>query len=129
MYLRNLARGRETSCMTGRSTFMVDTNVLVYSVDPTDRTKQVRANQVLAALALSGRGSLTVQVLGEFFNTSTRRLRPLIPADSAEELTRNFARNFRVLGLDAALVFSAIQMVRETSVSYWDALILAAANA
>jgi predicted nucleic acid-binding protein len=46
--------------------FLVDTNILAHAFDARDSAKQIRAEMVLAALIASDRGSISVQILGEF---------------------------------------------------------------
>ena len=48
---------------------LLDTNVLVYFVDPEDHKKQQRAEEVMNALRASQNGRLSVQNLAEFFYT------------------------------------------------------------
>lgn len=53
---------------------LIDLNVLVYAYDASDLAKQRRAVDVLEALAQTGSGMLSSQVLAEFYATVTRKL-------------------------------------------------------
>ena len=105
----------------------VDTNIWVYAVDDADPVKQARAREVLdpahgASLVCSA------QVLGEFYLTVTRRLaRPVGPDIAARMVER--MRRLPVVEIDAERVREAIEGSRSWQVSYWDALIVAAAHA
>jgi predicted nucleic acid-binding protein len=105
----------------------VDTNVWVYAVDVADPAKQARARAVTAP----GQGSdivVSSQVLGEFYVITTRKLaRPLAEADAAAMVER--LRYLPVVSVDADLVSRAIAGSREWHVSFWDALIIRAAEA
>lgn len=110
--------------MTDRS--FVDTNIWVYAVDTADPEKQARARMVLEP---SGEKDLVVsaQVLGEFFVTVTRKFAGRMSESEAREMVEQMAR-LPVVAIDARLVLEAVQGSREWRISYWDALILAAAK-
>ena len=63
----------------------VDTNVLVYSRDSSEPTKQPVAEAWRRALWQSRAGRLSVQVLNEYYVTVTRKLTPGMPRDQARE--------------------------------------------
>ena len=113
---------------SGSRAFLVDTNVLVYVYDPVDPIKQVRALGVLDQLADSGAGCLTTQVLGEFFFTVTRKLKPPISIAEAERTVTNYANSWPVFSLTPARVLEGMRAVRRHGFSYWDALIWATAK-
>ena len=58
--------------MTGP--FFVDTNILVYADDRSDRRKQTLARDLVGLALTSGKGRLSTQVLTEFFAVATRKL-------------------------------------------------------
>jgi predicted nucleic acid-binding protein len=110
--------------MPGRA--FVDTNVLVYAVDDADPGKRDVARKLLRergpALALSA------QVLSEFHVVVTRRLaKPMKDADAAaavDELAK-----LPVVVTDTELVRAGIAISRQARISFWDALVVAAARA
>ncbi len=105
-----------------------DSNILIYTHDQNDPTRQTRALEILRALEVSGAGRLCVQNLAEFFNVVTRRLKPpLSPADAAAQI-EFLARAFPVLDLTAPTVREAARGVREHRLSYYDAQIWATAR-
>jgi predicted nucleic acid-binding protein len=110
--------------MTART--FVDSNVWVYAVDADEPVKRDRARYVLAP---SSRESLVVssQVLGEFYVTVTRKLARPVPVGAAESMVDQM-RQLPVVPLDAELVGAAIAGSRIWQLSYWDALIIAAAQ-
>ena len=61
----------------------VDTNVLVYARDASERDKQRRASAWMAHLWRTGSGRLSVQVLQEYYVTVTRKLQPGLPKKDA----------------------------------------------
>jgi predicted nucleic acid-binding protein len=72
-------------------------------------------------------GVLSAQVLGEFFTTVTRRIPDPLSIDEAEEVIRQVTI-LPVMDLDLALVHRAVGTSRRYHISYWDALIIAAAE-
>ena len=104
-----------------------DTNVLVYAYDQRDRVKQARAGDLVSSALAGETGVLSTQVLGEFFNTVTRRIPEPLSNDDAEAAILLLA-SLQVVELDVTLVQRAIGTCRRYRISYWDALIVAAAE-
>src|SRR5580693_3817988 len=65
--------GPGTTCMSGNRQF-VDTNVLVYAYDVTAGDKHSLARVLMEELWTAREGCLSVQVLQEFFVTTTRKI-------------------------------------------------------
>lgn len=106
----------------------VDTNLLVYTRDASDRRKQERALDWMELLWSSGEGRLSTQVLQEFYVTVTRKLSPglepeLARADMLDLVT------WDPLKIDAPLLGRAWSIEDKHGLSFWDALIVAAAAA
>ena len=106
----------------------VDTNVLLYSEDASDPAKQARAVDWLRALWLRRLGRLSTQVLNEFYSNATRKLTPPMPQGDARAEVRRYQR-WQPWLLDHATVETAWSVQSRFSLSYWDALIVAAAQA
>jgi len=104
---------------------LLDTNVLVYAFDRGDERKRRVALDILAADELPI--VVSAQVLNEFYWTVTRKLRPAVPTEVAQEVVRNFAAG-RVVAIDADLVMDAIATSRAHDLSLWDAGIVCAAK-
>jgi predicted nucleic acid-binding protein len=111
--------------MTARS--FVDTNVWVYAVDDDEPARQAQARRVLDPEAGID-PVISAQVLGEFYVTVTRKLpRSLSPAEAG--LFVKQMGELPVVALDARLVAAAVAGAQAWGISYWDALIVAAAEA
>lgn len=105
----------------------VDTNVLVYARDASERTKQPLAMRWIEALWEGRNGRLSAQVLNEYYVTVTRKLKPGLGAREArDDVQALFA--WAPLPVDAALVEAAFEIEDRFELSYWDALIVAAAR-
>jgi predicted nucleic acid-binding protein len=103
----------------------VDTNVFVYAVDVSEPRKR---QQALALLRGAPAGGLvtSAQVLGEFFVAATRALRQPLSLERASREVERIAPLARI-AIDRKLVSEALLLCAETSISYWDALIVRAA--
>jgi len=107
---------------------LVDTNVLVYAYDRSEPEKQKRALEILDRLALAGTGTLSTQVLGEFFVTVTQKIVAPLGAGEAAERVRSYLQSWIVLDLTGMIVLEAARGVCEHQFSFWDAQIWATAR-
>jgi len=105
--------------------FFVDSNLLLYYVDPREASKRTRATEWLDALWAAGVGRLSWQVLHEFYWNAVKKMR-LEPA-SAREIVDDLS-NWRPVDTSLGLVQEAWQWMDAAQLTYWDALILAAAK-
>jgi predicted nucleic acid-binding protein len=114
-----------TSASSG---FLVDSNVLVYAVDPRDLDKQRIAARSLEWLIERQLAVLSVQCLSEFFNVATRKLPERLPVNAALQYVQRFAQTCQVLDLTPAAVLEGCRASAQHSLSVWDALIWATAK-
>lgn len=115
--------------MTGATgDVFVDTNVLVYARDTAAGPKQVRAAEWMALLWRSGRGRLSMQVLHEYYHTVTRKLRPGLEATAAREEVRQLLQ-WKPVDLSPDVLERGWAAQDRYAISFWDALIVAAAQA
>ena len=103
-----------------------DTNVLVYAAVGTgkDEPKRKRALELIESEAFG----TSAQVLQEFFVTVVRKASRPLSAAQALEWIEQFAA-FPCQTIDHQLVRIAIEQSERFAISYWDAAILAAAEA
>jgi predicted nucleic acid-binding protein len=105
----------------------VDTNVLVYSRDTRDPVKQRQASAWLEFLWDTRRGRLSRQVLQEYYVTVTRKLKPGLTAKAARADVRSLF--LWLAPLDPQDLFEASWSLQDrVSLSFWDALVVAAAS-
>jgi predicted nucleic acid-binding protein len=110
------------------ATVFVDTNVLVYWRDSTEPVKQARARDWLDLLWREQRGRTSVQVLSEFHVVLTRKPKFRLPLDEAWRDVHAFM-TWNPQPLDAALMERAHAIERRYKLSWWDSLVVAAAQA
>ena len=111
--------------MSEGDAFFVDSNLLLYYVDPVESGKRARATEWLDHLWLSGEGRLSWQVLHEFYWNAVRKMR--LDADRAREIVEDLS-HWRPVDTSLGLVQQAWHWMDAAQLSYWDALILAAAQ-
>jgi predicted nucleic acid-binding protein len=98
-----------------------DTNIVVYAygVDP---AKVARAKVILNDTPL-----ISTQVINEFHNVARRKLG--LDMATRHRIANDLLQSCRVIAVDQIIVSAAMQIEARYQVSYWDALILAAALA
>ncbi len=111
--------------MSADERFFVDTNVLLYTADPADPAKQRAARLWLTALWEQGAGSLSWQVLHEFYVNAVRKFR--VPAPKARATVEVFA-SWQPIETGFGLIQRAWHWTDEAQLTYWDGLIVAAAE-
>jgi predicted nucleic acid-binding protein len=109
--------------MSARSFF--DTNVLIYTDDHDAPEKREKALCLLEAARLAGAGVVSTQVLQEYFAVATRKLG--VSASIARRKVELLARLDTVL-VDVSDVLAAVDLHRLHELSFWDALIVRAAQ-
>ena len=105
----------------------IDTNILVYRYDSRDPVKQLRAQELVKSGIENQTAVVSAQVLGEFFTTVTRKIQIPLSTEDAQAAV-DLISTLTVVALDLALVRRAISTQIRYGISYWDALIVAAAE-
>ncbi len=104
----------------------LDTNILIYAVDDRDILKQDIARLVLYR-ALEMGAILGLQVVGEYQNALKRRIK--LSSEDAATAAAFALRSFDTFAYDREAVQRALEAARAYRFSYWDALLLASAEA
>jgi predicted nucleic acid-binding protein len=105
----------------------VDTNILVYAHDADAGTKRERAAQKLSQLWDADCGRLSVQVLQEFYVSVTRKLTTPLARSTAREVISSYSAWVRE-PTTPETALRATDIVELAQISFWDALIVAAAE-
>ena len=111
--------------MSGRT--FLDTNVLVYAYDRTDPAKQATASGLIERHLRADTGCISVQVLGEFYVTVTRKIPRPLALSAAAAAVAAFGP-LRTVEQTRTMVCEAMALSARDQLSYWDALIVAAAE-
>jgi predicted nucleic acid-binding protein len=105
----------------------VDTNILVYAHDRSAGAKSERAKTLLLQLWDSGRGVLSTQVLQELCINLRRKAGNPLPVDEVRRLIREYS-TWEVVTNTPESVLRALEIEMRYKTSFWDALILQAAE-
>lgn len=105
----------------------VDTNILIYARDASERGKQAVAAECLAWLWRERLGRTSTQVLSEYYVNVTRKLKPGLPANQAwEDVSALMA--WHPMAIDAAVLRRAREIEREWRLGWWDSMVVATAQ-
>jgi predicted nucleic acid-binding protein len=113
------------NCMSDKC--FVDTNILVYAHDNSAGVKGQRAKTLLLQLWDSGRGVLSTQVLQELCINLRRKAGNPLPVDEVRRLIREYS-TWEVVTNTPESVLRALEIEMRYKTSFWDALILQAAE-
>lgn len=113
--------------MSGDKVF-VDTNVIVYAYDKDAGEKHRVAAEIMKELWRSGLGTISTQILQEFFATLTKKISKPMEISVVRETIRRLSR-WDVLLIDVDIVLRATELQERYKYSFWDSLIIAAAIA
>lgn len=107
------------------SKIFLDTNVLLYTLDGNDKSKQSRARELFKRLTEEEIPVISTQVLQEFYVASTMKLHvePLL----AKSLLHSF-ENMEVVRVESYLIKEAVDTSILNQISFWDSLIIVAAE-
>lgn len=111
--------------MSGR--FFLDTNLLIYAIDATDRGKQTIAQKWIATAHESGDGLVSYQVVQEWFNVVLRKAAVPLSPDEAATVYRQLIEPLWRIQSSRELLDLALDLHRRDSISWWDSLIVSAA--
>ena len=117
---------KDKQVKTSEGKVFFDTNILVYSADESDKRKQKIATALIKGAINSGNGVISTQCLQEFFNVAQKKLS--ISKKAAKELVEYFANNISVVEISVPLILSAVDISIKSQFSFWDSLILSAAD-
>jgi predicted nucleic acid-binding protein len=105
----------------------VDANVFVYARDARHASKQARAAQWIAHLWHEHLGRTSTQVLSEYYVVATRKLTPRVPSSEAWDDVEQLIA-WQPQPVDAALLRRAREIEQRWRLSWWDSLVVGAAQ-
>ena len=111
--------------MSGR--FFLDTNVFVYSFDRDSTAKARRAIQLIHEAVSTRKGMVSYQVVQEFFNVALRRFSQPMTVAEAEQYLATVFRPLMAVHSSQALLSEGLRLKGNHGLSWYDALIVAAA--
>ncbi|UTC63095.1 PIN domain-containing protein [Treponema sp. OMZ 787] len=103
----------------------IDTNILVYALDNRDNDKMNKARNILRKVIYENKPVISAQVINEFYVAATKKLS--IDKNLIKTIVHNF-KNMEIIASDLQLTENAIKISIESQISFWDSLIIAAAE-
>ncbi len=104
----------------------VDTNILIYAHDIDSGGKHEIARDLVASLWNQKTGVLSTQVLHEWYVNITRKIPVPIKLSEARTIVRAYLP--WVIETPAEMILAASEIEERNHLSFWDALIVAAAS-
>lgn len=103
----------------------LDTNILIYQLDSRDQDKQRKCRRLMKALAESHEAVISTQVLQEFYVacTAKMKMKPLL----VKSIMHGF-ENLEVVTVGSELINEAINTSIQYHLSFWDSLVIVAAE-
>lgn len=107
------------------SKVFIDTNILVYSMDRFDAARRDKCRSLLKSGVKEFQGVISTQVMQEFYVTATKKLGadPLVVKD----ILNGFGQ-FETVIINPAIINDAVDCSVIHRISFWDSLIVAAAE-
>lgn len=105
----------------------VDTNILVYAHDRSAGAKHDRARALIEELWTSGDGVLSTQVLQELCVNLRRKTAHPLSIEQTQQLLQDYM-SWDVVTNTAESVIEALVIEQRYNISFWDALIVQAAQ-
>ena len=107
------------------SKVFIDTNIFIYSMDQFDPVKREKCRFLLKSARKDFQGVISTQVMQEFYVTATKKIGadPLLMKD----ILHSF-KQFEIVIIDPAIIYDAIDCGIINRISFWDSLIVVAAE-
>lgn len=105
----------------------VDSNVLIYAYDLDAGSRRERSMRRLDALWRDRAGRLSTQVLQEFYVNATQKIRPPLNRSIARDIVRQYGAWVHS-PITPATILRATEIADIWRLSFWDAMILSAAE-
>ena len=103
----------------------LDTNVLIYAAQKSNKVKQKRARELINELSVKRQAVISSQVVSEFISIARKKLG--CSDSSLRRLVAKFAA-FKIVSIDFEDTSRALEVSILNKISYWDALIIVAAK-
>ncbi len=110
-----------------RDRYFIDTNILVYSFDGRDKSKQKRSREIILRALSDHNGIISFQVIQEFINLATKKFE--VPFTLKEQLAylEEVLEPLCTVHSTIELYRKALRVQDEKRFSYYDSLIIVAA--
>lgn len=115
--------GKGKTCTVAKIFF--DTNILVYTLDKKDQGKHDISRSIVKVISTEHSPVISTQVLHEFYNASTSKLK--LEKIVVKNIVHSY-QNMEIVTIDPQIIEQAIDISIIFQLSFWDSLIVAAAE-
>ena len=102
-----------------------DTNILVYTIDKKDVNKHNESRELVKRVSSDHLPVISTQVLQEFYHAITSKMK--VDKIVAKNVLHSY-RNMEIVAADLTLIEQAVDISVLFQLSFWDSLIVAAAE-
>ena len=106
----------------------LDSNIFIYAYDQREPVKQSVADNLIRGLSISGDAVISYQVIHEFFNWALVKGPVKMPQDEAQRYLDVTFRPMHIVAPSFSLVSDAIRIQERSRLSWYDSLIVSAAQ-
>ena len=107
--------------------YFLDTNILIYSFDKTNPSKQAIAKGLINKSLKTGLGCISYQVMQEFLNASTRKFVKPLSINEANEYLSKVMNPLCEVFPTIELYSKSLEIMERWKYSFYDSLIITAA--
>ncbi|MBW1802824.1 MAG: PIN domain-containing protein [Deltaproteobacteria bacterium] len=106
----------------------LDTNIFIYAIDasPQEKKKREIARKIVKEHIRNVSGVISIQVLQEFYQTSTQKISVPLSTEEALEFL-HYISILETVHPDFNMLVTSIRLHQKHHLSFWDSLILQAA--
>jgi predicted nucleic acid-binding protein len=106
---------------------LIDTNILVYAYDSSEKEKHDVSKEILKQIWQMGGGVVCLQNLLEFFVVITKKVENPIDTNDAKAIVEDIliSDNWMIIDRDVDTCINAIDLVSKYGIHLWDTLIAA----
>jgi predicted nucleic acid-binding protein len=112
--------------MSDRS--FLDSNIFIYAYDKREPIKQSIANDLIRSLVVAQEATISYQVIQEFLNWALIKAPVKMPKDDAQQYLETTFRPLHIVAPSSALISDAIGIQERYRLSWYDSLIISAAQ-
>lgn len=104
----------------------LDSNILIYSFDKSDKVKQKISLDLTNQLVFNDNIYISTQVIQEFYINATQKIKEKIPSVEAKEFIKCL-KTSNVYINDTDTIIQSIDIQKKYRLSFWDSLIISSA--
>lgn len=107
--------------------FFIDTNIIVYTFDQSDRKKQKLSKEIIIQAIENSTGIISYQVIQEFLNISTTKFKSPLSILDCQRYVNTILEPLCEVFSSIELYHQALDIMERWQYSFYDSLIISAA--